>query len=56
MRKRTRRLLLLVILITVFSAFSPLVKLFIIVPSLQLLFIEWDTFTLENNKKIEGVN
>ncbi|MHC5269667.1 hypothetical protein ACYSNO_10845 [Enterococcus sp. LJL98] len=56
MKKKTRRFLLLVILITVFSAFSPLVKLLICLPMLILLLVEWDAFTLENNRKIEGVN
>lgn len=55
MKKKTRRFLLLVILITVFSAFQPLVKILISLPALNFLLLDWDSFNLEE-LRISGGN
>lgn len=46
MKKKTRRFLLLIILITVFSGLEPIVKLLIGLPTLQLLVMDYTDFTL----------
>lgn len=46
MKKKTRRFLLLIILITVFSGLEPIVKLLIGLPTLQLLVMDYNDFTL----------
>lgn len=48
MKKKTRRFLLLIILVTVFSGLEPIVKLLIGLPTLQLLIIDYTDFTLLN--------
>lgn len=42
MKKRTRRILALIILVVIFSALEPLQKLLIAAPCLVALMIEWD--------------
>lgn len=46
MKKKTRRFLLLIILVTVFSGLEPIVKLLIGLPTLQLLVMDYTDFTL----------
>lgn len=46
MKKRTRRFLLLIILVTVFSGLEPIVKLLIGLPTLQILALDYNDFTL----------
>lgn len=46
MKKRTRRFLLLIVLVTVFSGLEPIIKLLIGLPTLQLLIIDYNDFTL----------
>lgn len=46
MKKKTRRFLLLIILVTVFSVLEPIVKLLIGLPILQLLVMDYTDFTL----------
>ena len=46
MKKKTRRFLLLIILITIFSGLEPIVKLLIGLPTLQLLVMDYSDFTL----------
>lgn len=49
MKKKIRRFLLLIILITVFSGLEPIVKLLIGLPTLQLLIMDYSDFTLLNH-------
>lgn len=46
MKKRTRRILALIILVVIFSALEPLQKLLIAGPCLVALLIEWDFFSI----------
>lgn len=54
LKKRTRRLLALIILVVIASPLDPLMKLLITMPALQLLLIEWDEFILSKLRKMEG--
>lgn len=53
LKKRTRRLLAIVILVTVASPQEPLAKLLIVLPSLQLLLMDYDEFNLRKLRKVE---
>lgn len=53
LKKRTRRLLAIVILVAVASPQEPLVKLLIALPSLQWLLMDYDEFRL--NLKNRGI-
>ena len=47
MKKRTRRILALIILVVIFSALGPLQKLLFAGPCLVALMIEWDFVVIE---------
>ncbi len=51
MKKRTRRLFALIVLVTIASPLDHLMKLLIVGPALQVLLIEWDDFNKEENYK-----
>lgn len=56
MRKRTRRILALIILVVIFSALEPLQKLLIAGPCLVALMIEWDFVVIkEANRRCQNV-
>lgn len=44
LKKRTRRVVVIVILVTLFSALEPVHKLLVIGPSLAALLMDWDEF------------
>lgn len=44
LKKRTRRILVLIVLMTSASILDPLIKLLIVGPLISLLLIEWDEF------------
>lgn len=51
MKKRTRRLFALIVLVTIASPLDHLMKLLIVGPTLQVLLIEWDSFNKEEHYK-----
>lgn len=53
LKKRTRRLLAIVILMISGSPLEPLIKLLIAGPLLVLLLIEWDEFKWSESKKLK---
>ena len=52
MKKKTRRFLLLIILVTVFSGLEPIVKLLIGLPTLHFLVLDYTDFTLLKRGKM----
>ena len=56
MKKRTRRVLALIILVSITSGLDPLQKLLIAAPCLVALMIEWDFVTIkEANRECQNV-
>lgn len=57
MKKRTRRILVLVALVIIFSGLGPLIKLLIALPIIQILFIEYDEFnlSLKKGEDLDGI-
>lgn len=56
MRKRTRRILALIILVVIFSALDPLQKLLIAAPCLVALMLERDFVVIEEaNRQCQNV-
>lgn len=54
MRKRTRRILALIVIVTLFSSLEILIKALIIIPTLQLLMINYDEFNKLINENERG--
>lgn len=53
LKKRTRRILAIIILMASVSSLEPLIKLLIAGPLLVLLLIEWDEFKWSESKKLK---
>lgn len=51
MKKRTRRILALIVIVTLFSSLEILIKALIVIPALQLLLINYDEFNELINEK-----
>lgn len=51
MTKRTRRILALIVIVTLFSSLETLIKALIVIPALQLLLINYDEFNELINEK-----
>lgn len=51
MTKRTRRILALIIIVTLFSSLEALMKMLIVIPALQLLLFEFDEFENTQNER-----
>lgn len=54
MKKRTRRILALIVIVTLFSGLETLIKALIIIPTLQLLMINYDEFNKLINENERG--
>lgn len=53
LKKQTRRWIGLVVVVGLFSALAPLMKMLVVLPSLTLLLSDWDDFSLEEQLKKE---
>ena len=51
MKKRTRRIIALIILAVLFSSLEILMKMLIVIPALQLLLIDFDEFENTQNER-----
>ena len=51
MRKRTRRIIALIILVVLSSSLETLMKMLIVIPALQLLLFEFDEFENTQNER-----
>ena len=51
MRKRTRRIVALVILVTLVSSLADLTKALIAVPLIEALLIDWDSWNFKEGMK-----
>lgn len=54
MKKRTRRFLALIVIVTLFSSLETSIKALIIIPTLQLLMINYDEFNKLINENERG--
>ena len=54
MKKRTRRILALIVIVVLFSSLEIFIKALIIIPTLQLLMINYDEFNKLINENERG--
>lgn len=54
LKKRTRRILAIVILVTIASPRDPLIKLLITMPIFQMLLMDYDEFSLNKLRKMRN--
>lgn len=51
MRKRTRRIIALIIIVVLFSSLEALMKMLIVIPAIQLLLFEFEEFKNTQNER-----
>ena len=51
MKKRTRRFLALIVIVTLFSSLETLIKMLVVIPAIQLLLIDFDEFENTQNER-----
>ena len=54
MKKRTRRIIALIILVVLFSSLKTLMKTLVVIPAIQLLLIDFDEFNKLINENERG--
>ena len=54
MKKRTRRILALIVIVTLSLNLEILIKAMVVIPAVQLLLFQWDEFEKENRQIERG--
>lgn len=54
MKKRTRRILALIVIVTLSLNLKILIKAMVVIPAVQLLLFQWDEFEKENTQIERG--
>ena len=54
MKKRTRRILALIVIVTLSLNLEILIKAMVVIPAVQLLLFQWDEFEKENTQIERG--